>query len=278
MARYQRDLSSSQIFHVTNRGNDRQDIFSVEADRHQFEANLDLACSRYGIRVLAYAWMTNHHHQIVQCEDPSALPPAMCEFQSRYARGYNLRADRTGSLFERPYFSKAITNDSHLLQSARYVHRNPIDVVGPGRLAAYPWSSLGVYLGHRNPQSWMAVEPLSGLIDASRYLDRLRGAHHWDRLPIDQLPPLVRTTFDEVDAAVVAVLEGATHEHRRGVAMLTAANLRVGSALDIAEWHGLHAVTARTMLRRLRVEASTDAAFQATVDVVVDVLAYDTPG
>jgi len=51
--------------HVTQRGNNRQDIFFVEGDRRTYLSYLKESADKYGRAVSAYCLMTNHVHLIV---------------------------------------------------------------------------------------------------------------------------------------------------------------------------------------------------------------------
>ena len=50
------------FYHVTSRGNERNDIFKSAADREQFLFYLAASCARYGAIIHAYCLMTNHYH------------------------------------------------------------------------------------------------------------------------------------------------------------------------------------------------------------------------
>lgn len=76
---------------------------------------------------------------------------------SIYARKFNKRHGRDGPLFKSRYHACLITEESYLLAVTRYVHRNPVDF-GVEDLAAYRWSSLGIYLGRRRKQRWMTLD------------------------------------------------------------------------------------------------------------------------
>ena len=58
------------IYHVMNRGNQRQAIFRDEADRRRFLATLAEACGKTGWQIHAYCLMRNHFHLVL--ETPSA--------------------------------------------------------------------------------------------------------------------------------------------------------------------------------------------------------------
>lgn len=54
------------LYHVILRDNNRQAIFFDDDDRHRWQSLLAEGLSRYGHRIHAYFWMTNHIHMAVQ--------------------------------------------------------------------------------------------------------------------------------------------------------------------------------------------------------------------
>ena len=50
--------------HVTQRGNNRQDVFFVDEDHEVYLSILREQCSRFGLAVLGYCLMTNHVHLV----------------------------------------------------------------------------------------------------------------------------------------------------------------------------------------------------------------------
>jgi putative transposase len=59
------------IYHVTSRGDGREDIFVDESDRRQFLALLGLTIERFGWRCHAYCLMTNHYHLLLETPEPN---------------------------------------------------------------------------------------------------------------------------------------------------------------------------------------------------------------
>lgn len=49
-----------QPHHVTQRGNNRQDVFFVDDDRRVYLELLQAHCERYGFALLGYCLMGNH--------------------------------------------------------------------------------------------------------------------------------------------------------------------------------------------------------------------------
>ena len=62
MARLPRFVIPDQAQHIIQRGNNRQTIFSADADYQFFRDALVEATWRFGLAINAYLWMTNHIH------------------------------------------------------------------------------------------------------------------------------------------------------------------------------------------------------------------------
>lgn len=158
------------FYHVTLRGNHRQDIFRAPADRRRWEDVLGESLERVGALLHAYCWMTNHAHLVVQVGD-MPLGGLVRRLASRYARWFQQDVPTTGHLFERRYGAQLIGTDSYLLAVARYVHYNPVRA----RLAAAPdeyrWSSHRAYLG-RGGAPWLTTSRLLELLHHQPILAR----------------------------------------------------------------------------------------------------------
>jgi len=71
------------VYHVMSRGDQRDDIFLVDVDRHDFIRTLARACLKTGWQVHAWCLMGNHYHLVV--ETPNAnLVAGMAWLQSTY--------------------------------------------------------------------------------------------------------------------------------------------------------------------------------------------------
>ena len=90
------------FYHVTLRGNHRQDIFFSPTDRSLLSRIVAEVIPHYGARLHAYCWMTNHVHLLVQVGD-TPLGRIMLRIASRYARELQAQFHTTGHLFERRY-------------------------------------------------------------------------------------------------------------------------------------------------------------------------------
>ena len=66
-----------------------------------------------------------------------------------YSRYFNIKYNRTGSLFERPFKRILIENESYLKYLVYYIHHNPVKHCFVEDMIEYPWSS---YLSILSPK------------------------------------------------------------------------------------------------------------------------------
>ena len=72
--------------HVTQRGNNRQDLFFVDDDRRVYLYLLRKGVQRYGLRVEAYCLMTNHVHIVVTPPQKDSLARALALVEAEATR------------------------------------------------------------------------------------------------------------------------------------------------------------------------------------------------
>src|SRR5690554_7360780 len=99
MARPLRIEFSGALYHVTSRGNARQDIFLDDDDFECFLRLLAVACDRFHWSCHAYCLMSNHYHLLIETQAPS-LSKGM-----KYLNGtYTSRSEEhTSELQSRPH-------------------------------------------------------------------------------------------------------------------------------------------------------------------------------
>ncbi len=64
MPRLARIVIPGQPHHVVQRGNNRQDVFFVDADRRAYLEFLREHCERFGFNAVVNCLMTNHIHLV----------------------------------------------------------------------------------------------------------------------------------------------------------------------------------------------------------------------
>lgn len=160
-------------YHVMLRGNHREALFGSASDRIVLNEIVAGVLIRFGNRIHAFCWMTNHLHALMQIAD-QPLGKAMQRIAMRYSR-YRHKALRTGGhLFERRYKAKLVDVDAYFLMLLRYIHLNPVKADLVTHPADYPWSSHRAYLGTESI-SWLTTD--FGLSMFSTDLARARTAY-----------------------------------------------------------------------------------------------------
>jgi REP element-mobilizing transposase RayT len=66
MARKLRVEFEGAVYHVMNRGDQRERIFVDDEDRRLFLATLGEACAKAGWQIHAFCLMSNHFHLVVE--------------------------------------------------------------------------------------------------------------------------------------------------------------------------------------------------------------------
>jgi len=149
MARLPRLTIAGYPHHVIQRGNDRQPIVRDDQDRQRL---LDLwheHARAFKVAIHAYVIMDNHFHLLVTPETGDGLPQMMQAVGRAYVRYFNLRHQRTGTLWEGRYRSNLIESERYLLACMVYIDLNPVRAGLVAQARDYPWSSHAHYVGLR---------------------------------------------------------------------------------------------------------------------------------
>jgi putative transposase len=138
--------SAGAFYHVLNRGNYRQDLFTMGQSGPQFEATLFEACGRFGWRLHAYVLMSNHYHLALETREPN-LAAGMQWLASSFANRFNRTARERGHVFQGRFKSLVIEEGSSLLAVVNYIHLNPVraGLVTIENLREYGLSSFPKY-------------------------------------------------------------------------------------------------------------------------------------
>jgi putative transposase len=159
MPRIARIVLEGIPYHITQRGNARQQVFF---DRLDYQLYLDLLRDRSEsarLGLLAYCLMPNHVHLIAVPERSDSLAAAVGRTQAEFARHFNLRQRSCGHVWQSRYFSCPL-DDPHLWTAMAYVERNPVRARIVEQAERFPWSSAAERLG---------VGPNRGLVDLRRW-------------------------------------------------------------------------------------------------------------
>src|SRR5688572_7681165 len=157
MARPLRIEYAGAVYHVTSRGNARQDIVSDDHDRSTFLMVLAHVIDRFDWRCHAYCLMDNHYHLLVETPQPN-LSRGMRQLNGRYTQAFNRRHRRGGHLFQGRFTAILVEKEAHLLELCRYVVLNPVRAKRVTHPRLWGWSSYRGTAGEVTGPVWLSNE------------------------------------------------------------------------------------------------------------------------
>ncbi len=163
----------SQIYHVYNRGNNKQPIFFTDANYFYFLNKIKNEWKQYA-DILCYCLMPNHFHFMLIPNEQGCqhiilagkethmqnLSKTIGKTLSSYTKAINLHNNITGNLFQKKTKSKLLTepdrsNDSfsnhdYVLTCFHYIHQNSLKAKLVKDLTEWLYSSYPDYYNQRN--------------------------------------------------------------------------------------------------------------------------------
>lgn len=144
-----REWYPNAMYHITSRGNRRNDIFRDNEDYQVYVTILKEAIefldNQY--EIICYCLMTNHVHLQVQTKEKH-IKYLMMRVNRFYAKYFNNKYNYVGHLFQARYGSELIEEDIYVLEVSRYIHLNPVRANMVKKPEDYKWSSYCMYIGN----------------------------------------------------------------------------------------------------------------------------------
>jgi putative transposase len=162
MARPIRLQYPGAVFHITQRGNERRDIFVDDSDRERFLELLAKAVERFGWILTAFVLMTNHYHLVVQLTEES-LSRGLHWLNASYSQWFNRRHDRVGHLFQGRFKAVLVDSETYFLEVVRYVVLNPVRAGMVSHPCDFQWSSFPASAGLCAVPEWLAADNVRAL-------------------------------------------------------------------------------------------------------------------
>jgi len=205
------------IYHVISRGVDKRKIFLDDQDRYRFIHDL-FEFNNQGlvnntfysfskikkrviktekrenkkkprkllVKILAFCIMDNHYHLLLIPLVENGVSKFMKKLNMAYAKYFNVRYERTGTLFEGRFKRVLVRTEAHFIHLPYYIHLNPLDLKfyswrnrelknhqeAMKFLENYRWSSHLDYIGKKNFPSVTQREFLEDIFDGSKGYER----------------------------------------------------------------------------------------------------------
>ena len=196
------------FYHIYNRGVEKRETFVNDGDYLRFINDLyvfndkrpalnyiqkdrhveDLFPRKPLVRIHAYCLMPNHYHLLLSPAVENGIPLFIKKLAMGYAKYFNEKYSRSGSLWQGKYKKKLIERDAHFLYIPYYIHLNPLDLFmkkwreggitnhkkAIEALNNYRWSSHLDYIGTKNFPSILFQEEIASILGSRRkYLDNI---------------------------------------------------------------------------------------------------------
>jgi len=163
------------LYHVTARGDRREDIFEDDEDRKLFLETLGEVIDQFNWVCYAWCLMDNHYHLLIQTPDGN-LSKGMRQLNGVYTQASNRRHKRVGHLFQGRFKAILVDSDTYLLELSRYVVLNPVRARMVRKPGSWPWSSYRASVGLELAPDWLAVDGLLAQFAKRRSLAQERYA------------------------------------------------------------------------------------------------------
>jgi len=157
MARPLRIEFSGALYHVTSRGNGREDIYLDEEDRKLFMIVLGECCDLFNWSVHSWCQMTNHYHLLIETPDAN-LSKGMRYLNGVYTQRFNRSHSRTGHVFQGRYKAILVDKNEYLQELSRYIVLNPVRVGMVEGAEDWAWSSYSATTRMKVSPTWFDRE------------------------------------------------------------------------------------------------------------------------
>ncbi len=190
MARPLRIEFDGAFYHVTSRGNARQNIYHKPSDYLLFLDTLGEVCNRYNWLVHCYCLMTNHYHLVIETPEGN-LSSGMRQLNSVFTQRFNRQRGSSGHVLQGRYKSILVNSEVYYKTLIRYVLQNPVRAKMVLNAGDYHWSSYNAFLGKFNLGEWLQTDVVLShfhenkqiaLVLFQEYIDEVVDHKIWDNL------------------------------------------------------------------------------------------------
>ncbi len=170
-----KEFASGSIYHIYNRGNNKDRIFFDDQDYRAFLFRLGLCLgfteeklnqdklirmpysriritetNKNNFRLLAFCLMQNHFHLLIEQIGDITISNLMLKLCTSYAKYINKKHKRVGHIFQDQFKSVLIENNPQLMWTSSYIHMNAVKDKIIKHPSEYIWSSYNDYASDRN--------------------------------------------------------------------------------------------------------------------------------
>ncbi len=168
MPRHYRLKGEYNTYHITQRGNEKKNIFLCDKDRARYLHTLCCMKEKYNFILEAYCLMNNHVHLLVY-DNGRDISQIIKSINISYVYYFNHTHERVGHLFQDRFGSEIIRDDKYLLSASAYIHNNPVKAGLVNKPEEYAWSSFKAFIGiEKNEHQFIHPDRLLEMISCNK--------------------------------------------------------------------------------------------------------------
>src|SRR3990172_2440139 len=172
MPRLARTVVAGCAHHITQRGNNRQDVFFVDDDRRVYLEMLREQAEKCGLDIVGYCLLGNHMHIVAIPQAEDSLAKALGRAHFRYTQYINRFHKRCGHLWQGRFYSCAL-DERHFWLAMRYVELNPVRAKICRKAWRYEWSSAAVHVDGKARSELLDLSRWYGMISDEQWRKEL---------------------------------------------------------------------------------------------------------
>lgn len=164
MVRPLRLAYENATYHITARGNRKENIVYSDKDKVVFIERMNATCSKYSFTCYAYCLMDNHYHLFIKTPHAN-ISEGMHYLNTSYTNWFKAEHNIVGVVFQGRYKSILVDEDSYGIKLSAYIHLNPLRAGIVDDIEEYRWSSYLDYIGKRKSLEGLDTEFILGQFD-----------------------------------------------------------------------------------------------------------------
>lgn len=170
-----KNFAPGQIYHIYNRGNNKEKIFFDEQDYKAFLFRLGLclgfteeelnkekltAMPYSRIRITdsnlsdyilhSFCLMPNHFHLLIEQAGDKSVSKLISKLCTSYSKYINKKYTRVGHIFQDKFKAVLVESNEQLMWIFEYIHKNPVKDGLTKTPSDYTWSSFNDFVNNRN--------------------------------------------------------------------------------------------------------------------------------
>ena len=151
MVREKRLYFCDAVYHISIRGNNKQNVLGTVEDKKIFLGLLNKFKLRFGFKLYGLVLMDNHAHLIVRVINDVNISKIMQAISLSFSFKFRKKYNYFGYVWQGRFRSKIINQDRYIFNCLEYIHNNPVRAGLVSNVKDYLWSSYHFYNNFTDP-------------------------------------------------------------------------------------------------------------------------------